>query len=192
MAQRFTPLMVPRYEEGMLSYLNESFQAIARALNSDNSESQSAPVGTLQYTIRATAPEGWLLMNGQSVSANVYKELASVVPAAWVASETITLPNWAGRVLVGAGTGSGLTNRVLATTGGSETHTLTIDEMPSHNHNVAWGGTTGLGVQNKVVEYPAGYNNALQNDPTYINYAGGGQAHNNMQPWAAANIMIKY
>jgi len=184
---RFIPLPVPRFEEGLLSYLDQSFQALSRVINQD----AGVPVGTLEYTILATAPEGWLFMDGVARSSNLYPELVSVIPAAWVGATTFTLPNWAGRVLVGAGTGSGLTNRVLATTGGSETHTLTINEMPSHNHNVAWGGSPAGG-QNKVVEYPAGYNNALQDDPTYINYAGGGQAHNNMQPWAAANIMIKH
>lgn len=185
MAQRFTPLMVPRYEEGMLSYLNESFQAIARALNSDNSESQSAPVGTLQYTIRATAPEGWLLMNGQSVSANVYKELASVVPATWVASETITLPNWAGRVLVGAGTGSGLTNRVLGTTGGSEA-------LQSHDHSITMVGTLGAHVHDdgtgRIAQAGVGF---VPGSATVTGTTGSGNS-GNMQPWAAANIMIKY
>jgi microcystin-dependent protein len=39
-----------------------------------------------------------------------------------------------GRAVIGAGQGSGLTDRPLASTGGEETHVLTESEMPSHTH----------------------------------------------------------
>ena len=37
---------------------------------------------------------------------------------------------------VGAGQGSGLTNRALAAAGGAETHTLSINELPAHTHEI--------------------------------------------------------
>ena len=40
-----------------------------------------------------------------------------------------------GRVLIGAGQGSGLSNYTAGSTGGEEKHKLTTDELAQHNHN---------------------------------------------------------
>ena len=64
-------------------------------------------------------------------------------------------------------------------TGGEATHTLTIDEMPEHNHTVPRGqniGTTNWG----IVRFDTLNSSA---DNTRIAQTGGGQAHNNMPPY---------
>lgn len=178
---RFIPLPVPRFEEGLLSYLDQSFQALSRVINQD----AGVPVGTLEYTILTTAPEGWLFMDGVARSSNLYPELVSVIPAAWVGATTFTLPNWAGRVLVGAGTGSGLTNRVLATTGGSEA-------LQSHDHSITMVGTVDPHVHDdgtgRIAQAGIGF---IPGSATVTGTTGSGNS-GNMQPWAAANIMIKH
>ena len=76
------------------------------------------------------------------------------------------------------------------TSGGEATHTLTIDEMPSHNHNVYNNGRTDMpiGMNNAIVEGYTGYN-MQYNYPAKVdnilstNYKGGGAAHNNMPPY---------
>lgn len=74
------------------------------------------------------------------------------------------------------GAGDTYTNGV---TGGEATHTLTVDEMPSHTHNtpVTSGSYTTMdGSGNTWVPI---YNNSN------VGYTGGGQAHNNMPPYLA-------
>jgi microcystin-dependent protein len=93
--------------------------------------------------------------DGRPISRTTYAALFSVIGTAFGAgdlSTTFNLPDMRGRSPIGAGQGSGLANRVLATTGGEENHTLSTAEMPSHTHPTAATGVsvnaaaTGVGV----------------------------------------------
>ena len=69
-------------------------------------------------------------------------------------------------------------------TGGESTHTLTVNEMPSHNHAVSsgWADLTGT---DRIV-YSAkngGYNDYGLGNVPFIQSTGGGAAHNNMPPY---------
>ena len=110
------------------------------------------------------------------------------------------LPDARGRVLgaIGTGvssTGTNLTPRSLGDTVGAETHTLTVGEMPSHNHEVTDTGhshtlpvssedlivSSGVG-PNDDVGQGSGYNTGSSTTGIIIDNTGGGGAHNNMQP----------
>jgi microcystin-dependent protein len=133
------------------------------------------------------APVKWLACDGAAISRTTYAALFAAVGTAWGVgdgSTTFNLPDLRGRTPIGAGTGSSLTARTLAATGGAETHTLTTAEMPSHTHNnnIA-GGTSGTAPR---FSYVANDGNAI----TQTLSTGGGGAHNNMQPFAVVNYAI--
>lgn len=82
-----------------------------------------------------------------------------------------------GRVPVGIDENDSDFNTV-GKTGGEKKHTLTIDEMPKHDHGAAISGGTGN-------VYTAGSFLSGQSPLYYIptNAAGGDEAHNNLQPY---------
>ena len=107
-------------------------------------------------------------------------------------SKTITLPKALGRALVGADPGLSLLsparNPVVGNTTGTETHTLTVTEMPSHRHDIGSDNLVNVGSgQNQAT----GANNWGVVSPPRTDFEGGGQPHENMQPSMFVNYMMK-
>lgn len=109
--------------------------------------------GDLKMIAKASPDSGWLLCDGSTVSRTTYAALYSAVGSTWGAGNgttTFNVPDLRGRAPVGAGTGSGLTARSLAATGGAETHSHTAN-IPSHTHPISSDGdhTHGIGSANR-------------------------------------------
>jgi len=161
------------------------------------------PAGSVLAYISTNAPKGWLSCLGQAVDREEYADLFEVIGTAYGSgngSTTFNLPDLAGRVIVGQGSGLGLTSRAMAATGGAETHTLTTGEMPSHSHTTnAVGGTLGLITADGSNTAGGGLDSSPTEPNIYaapaaltVDSAGTGGAHNNMQPFAVLNYIIKY
>lgn len=159
------------------------------------------PVGAVLSYGSSNAPRGWLSCGGQAVSREEYADLFSVVGTTYGVgngSTTFNLPNLLGRVVVGQGSGAGLTSRAMGATGGVEAHALNVGEMPSHTHTSnAVGGTVGLIKADGSNTADSTDSSAVEPNiyaapvALSIDNAGSGNAHNNMQPFAVLNYIIK-
>ena len=158
----------------------------------------ASPTGVVMpFSRSTTAPTGWLLCNGDQVSQTTYAALYAVIGASYNTGGETTgnfrIPDLRGRAIVGldnlGGSDAGrldVTN-TIGTAGGSQYHTLTIAQMPNHNHT--------------ILGYRAGPNNnfygAIEayapggDGSTSTAYEGGGQAHNNMPPYMLLGYIIK-
>ena len=106
---------------------------------------------------------------------------------------TFNLPDLRGRTIIGTdnmgGTSANVVNGAsyLGIIGGAETHTLTVAEMPNHNHSFYAVGSQGTGNHND-----GGTSNSIGTTFITTSSEGGDQPHNNMQPYITLNYIIKY
>lgn len=113
-----------------------------------SSTGAGVPAGSLQAYAGSSAPSGWLLCDGSAVSRTTYARLYAAIGTTWGAgngSTTFNVPDLRGRTPIGAGTGSGLTARTLAGSGGAETVQLDVTTMPSHSHTFTGSSTDSQG-----------------------------------------------
>jgi microcystin-dependent protein len=109
--------------------------------------SDIVPIGVPWPWLTGTPPSGYILMDGSAVSRTTYAPLFALWGTTYGVGDgttTFGLPDWRGRTIVGAGTGTGLTARTLNATGGNESlqahdHGNTTDESAQHTHTPASG-----------------------------------------------------
>lgn len=170
------PLTYPASWEGFGSASPEEMAAYFEDVLTNHLESMCAYIGEIRPFAFSPLPNGWLHLDGGSVLAADYPDLAAVVPASWLVDEDIFFPDMLGRTAVGFGTGY-----PLGDIGGEEEHTLTVSEMPAHDHSYEVAVVTA----DILGELPAPSLDALA--PTVTGSTGGGEAHNNMMPFLAVN-----
>ena len=84
------------------------------------------------------APEGWAFCEGNIIAIVQSQALFSIIGAYYGGDgrTTFGLPDMRDRVVIGAGTGPGLTPRSLGQKMGASTVTLTQEQLPTHIHAV--------------------------------------------------------
>lgn len=149
-------------------------------------------VGTIVPYSGGEAPKNWLICDGRAVSRATYVELFNIIGTTYGAgdgSTTFNLPNLKGKVIIGLDSSDNDFNEI-GKTGGEKTHTLTVDEMPSHTHNI-YGALTG---ENKSITNTGNDWGLTTKDwsKDMATNTGGDQPHNNLQPYIVVNYIIKY
>jgi len=147
--------------------------------------------GFIRIHAGLTAPWGWLICDGSAVSRTIYSALFDVIGNSYGAgdgSTTFNLPNLKGRVPLGLDVEQTEFD-TLGKTGGAKTHALTTEQMPSHSHYVQ-GYTRTTYDENDIFSNYSGLDTG--NSQYWTSSAGGGLAHNNLQPYIALNYMIKH
>lgn len=163
-------------------------QVVTNKTFDSSSPTAFIPSGAIWMYGGEAPPNGWLSCGGQAVSRDTYADLFAAIGTAYGAGDgasTFNVPNLKGRVPVGVDSTQSEFD-VLGETGGAKTHVLTINEMPSHEHQL----NRADGVGGSLFSIPKG-DGAVATSGEGIGNEGGGQAHNNLQPYIALNFIIK-
>ncbi|MCP5149886.1 MAG: phage tail protein [Ectothiorhodospiraceae bacterium] len=141
------------------------------------------------------APRGWAFCDGQILPINQNQALYSLIGSTYGGDgrTSFALPDLRGRVPVHVGSEVALGQRA-----GTERHALSAAELPSHRHGAGASGdqatrtdptdavTASQARRGVRIHASGGTPVALRGDPS----AGGGGAHENMQPFLVLGFCI--
>ena len=137
-------------------------------------------------------PKGWALCNGQLLPINQNQALFSILGTTYGGNgqTTFALPNLRGRVPMHMGNG-----HTEGEAAGSPSVTVNISQMPAHTHFVQASTTNGdvnAPAAHLLAASPiyAGPSNFQSLNPQTITNVGGGQPHENRQPYLCLNFCI--
>ncbi|MEM1077070.1 MAG: tail fiber protein [Pseudomonadota bacterium] len=162
-------------------------------------------LGEIMLVGYSYCPRGWTEAAGQLLQVADFSALFALYGTTYGGdgSTTFGLPDLRGRAPVSLGQGSGLSNRTLGQKLGAETTTLTIPNLPPHDHDVAVtiqgnaapgtspspaGGVPALSPNASI--YSASPNTPMNSDMASVTQTtvGSGQPANNMQP----TLVLRY
>jgi microcystin-dependent protein len=155
------------------------------------------------------APQGWALCQGQVMSIPQNTALYSLLGINFGGNGTTTflLPDLRGRTPIGFAQGAGLSSYKIGEFGGSETAPIVSSSYPAHSHTLlaaasaaagnapsglfeAQGQTGGRGGTVNLALYSGSGAGTALAPAALTPSAGGGQPHNNLQPYLTLNFCI--
>ncbi len=148
------------------------------------------------------APRGWAFCDGQLLPLSQNTALFALIGTLYGGDgrTTFGLPDLKGRAVVHPGNGPGLSPRTLGQRGGVENVTLSEAQMASHRHTMQASGDDAnsldpAGILLARSQGGSAYQtdsraNLVQMDQQALPNAGGGGAHNNLQPYSTLHFCI--
>jgi microcystin-dependent protein len=152
-------------------------------------------VGEIRMFAGNFAPAGWMFCEGQLLPISEYETLFNLIGTTYGGDgqSTFALPDLRGRIPLHFGNGF-----TLAETGGVETVTLTVSQIPAHSHPLlaSLNSATNNTVTNNVTGQVGATQIYKQATPTApmsasaMSPTGGSQPHNNFQPYLCVDFII--
>ncbi len=146
-------------------------------------------------------PQGWAFCDGQLLSIAQNTALFSLLGTTYGGDgqTTFALPDLRGRVPIHMGQGPGLSNYLIGETAGTESITLTINNIPQHNHSL--NATSEPGSSSDPTGAYLGNTGALdreyntsgtivQMNSNVVGLKGGSQPFGIVQPFLTLNFVI--
>ncbi len=141
------------------------------------------------------------MCDGQLVNVTDNESLYSLLGTYYGGDGTTTfaLPDMRGRLPVHMGHGVGLTSRMIGTRTGTELETITVANMPNHDHQFTATSNAGdsTSINGKVPAKAPGQAYALAGTSGQVSLiestvqsAGGNQPHWNLMPYTCVSFII--
>ena len=160
---------------------------------------QDRYLGSIALVAFNFAPIGWATCDGQLMSIRENTALFSLLGTMYGGDgiNTFALPDLRGRMPIGQGQGPGTSLYNVGETGGTETETLTLSQIPQHTHTPIGSGSpanTGS-VSGTYWATPRLllYSSVAPSVPmksVAIGSTGGNQPHDNQKPYLTINYII--
>ena len=157
-------------------------------------------VGEIRMFAGNFPPNGWAFCAGQSIPISENDTLFNLIGTTYGGDgqETFNLPNLQSRIPMHQGTGPDGTTYQLGEMAGTEQETLTVQQIPVHNHAllVSTDSATQLAPAGSVPGNSGSIDLYLQGaaetpmSPQAITPVGGSQPHENCQPFLCVNYII--
>lgn len=157
-------------------------------------------IGEIRMFAGNFAPAGWAFCDGQLMPISQNDAMFVLIGTTYGGDgeSTFALPNLQSRVPMHFGTGPDGVTYQIAETGGVESVTLSVQQIPSHNHVLIGStaaATTGdptskVFAQSAQVAYLIEADPEVQFSNNAVSPVGGNQPHENCQPFLCINYII--
>lgn len=180
----------PRYDGFYVNKENNTIHYYNGETLSGVNSVDTTPVGMIMPYAGTTIPEKWIKCEGQALSRTDYSALFSAIGTTYGDGDgttTFNVPNLQGRFPIGMNSDDTDFN-MLGATGGSKTHTQTVEELAEHNHRygLAYGNSDparGLAYATTVT--------GMFGEQSFIENTGESQPMDIMNPYIVFNYCIK-